>query len=58
MPSDRRHLSEDLSMPIEQLEFSMPGRRVEEDSTFGRWRHLDSDMSMPIEQSELSMPAE
>ena len=51
---ERCRLTEELSMPTEQLEFSMPGRRVEEDITFGH--RVTEDMSMPIEQLEFSMP--
>ena len=48
-------LTEDISMPtLVDAEFSMPsGRRVEEDSTFGR--RVTEDLSMPIEQVEFSM---
>ena len=41
-----RRVTEDLSMPIEQLEFSMPSRK----------RDLGEDSSMPIKQLEFSMP--
>eukprot|EP00584_Thalassiosira_punctigera_P003404 CAMPEP_0172526000 /NCGR_PEP_ID=MMETSP1067-20121228/1016_1 /TAXON_ID=265564 ORGANISM="Thalassiosira punctigera, Strain Tpunct2005C2" /NCGR_SAMPLE_ID=MMETSP1067 /ASSEMBLY_ACC=CAM_ASM_000444 /LENGTH=69 /DNA_ID=CAMNT_0013309411 /DNA_START=86 /DNA_END=292 /DNA_ORIENTATION=+ len=38
----RRRLSEDLSMPLEELDFSMPARRL--------------TGSMPLEDLEFSMP--
>ena len=50
-PVDNIHATEDLSVPIEQLESSMPGSAV-------RAFHVTTgDLSMPIEQLELSMPA-
>ena len=62
-PSDSRNIGEDLSMPIEQLEFSMPepivsgkAHKLQRKNRTER-RRLTEEMSMPtLEEQEFSMP--